>query len=45
VLGRQHAAPGLAEQVIAIFDAERLEEVVKLGQKEIDRPKVCAAVR
>jgi hypothetical protein len=44
VFRRQHAAPGLADEVVAVGDAEMREQAVELTQKEIDRPEFGALV-
>jgi hypothetical protein len=40
----QHAAPGLTDEVIAVGDAEMLEQAVEFAQEEIDRPEIGALV-
>jgi hypothetical protein len=44
VLGGEHPAPGLPEQVVAVRDAERFEQVVQLVHEEVDGPEVGALV-
>ena len=44
MLGAQHAAPRLAEQMIVVRDAELLEEILELVEKEVDGPEVGALV-
>src|SRR5438477_7027084 len=45
VLLAEEAAPGLAEDVVTVGDPERVDEVVKLANEQVDRPEVGAAVR
>jgi hypothetical protein len=40
----EEPAPGLAEDVVAVGDPERADEVVQLSDEQVDRPEVCAAV-
>ena len=44
VLLAEEAAPGLAEDVVAVGDPERVDEVVQLADEQVDRPEVGAAV-
>ena len=44
VLLAQEPAPGLAEDVVAVGDPERADEVVQLPDEQVDRPEVGAAV-
>ncbi len=45
VLLREEAAPRLAEHVVALSQAERVDEIVELADEEIDRPEVGAPLR
>jgi hypothetical protein len=45
VLLAEEAAPRLAEDVVAVGDSERVDEVVELANEELDRPEVGAPVR
>ena len=45
VLLAEEPAPGLAEDVVAVGDPERVDEVVQLADEQVDRPEVGAAVR
>jgi hypothetical protein len=45
VLLAEEPAPGLAEDVVAVGDPERADEVVQLPDEQVDRPEVGAAVR
>jgi hypothetical protein len=42
--GSQHAAPGLAQEVVVIVDAEVGEQVVELGEEERDGPELAVAL-
>lgn len=44
VLGGEHAAPGLAEEVVGIGDAQLLEQSVEFVEEELDGPEVGALV-
>jgi len=44
ILLGEEAAPGLAEDVVAPGDPERVDEVVQLADEEIHRPELGAAV-
>ena len=45
VLLRQEPAPRLAEDVVAVGDPERVDEVVQLADEELGRPELGPAVR
>ena len=45
VFGAQHPAPGLADEMVAVRDPEVSQEVVELGQEQLHRPEIRAAVR
>src|SRR2546423_1014591 len=44
VLLSEEAAPGLAEDVVAAGESERVDEVVQLADEELDGPEVGAAL-
>ncbi len=39
--GRQHAAPGLAQQVVVVLDLQLLEQVIQLVEEELHGPEVA----
>ena len=45
VLLRQETAPGLAEDVMAVGDPERVDEAVQFSNEQVDGPEVGAAIR
>jgi hypothetical protein len=44
MLGAQHSTPRLAKEVIPVGDAELIEEILELVEKEVDGPEVGAFV-
>jgi hypothetical protein len=42
VLGGKHAAPGLPQQVVVVLDPQRRQQVVQLGEEQLDGPELRA---